>query len=94
MTVLIEIVKRNNTNPKEAESSQFCIGGRVIEEGSKKGRQCLTMILKDELKKKQKTSRQGKEERRATPEQGSGIYGSTKAQNSIVSSKKCMRSPH
>lgn len=54
MTVLIEIVKRNNTNPKEAESSQFCIRGRVIEEGSKKGRQCLTMILKDELKKKNK----------------------------------------
>lgn len=58
-------------SPKEGKTSQFCIGGRVIKKGSKKGRQCLTMILKVELKKKKVSQMDwGKQERRVPPEKG------------------------
>lgn len=42
-------------------------------------------------KKKNPPSGQGKQERRATPQKGGGIYiQKQNAQNSTVSSKKCM----
>lgn len=51
MAVLTELIERSNTNPKRREASIPHWRRGSLEEGSERGRQCLTMILKDELKK-------------------------------------------
>lgn len=66
---LIKIFRQQNTNPKGGENSQFCMGGRVIQVDSKKGRQSLTMILKDELQN-HLPGQQGKHKRRVTLPKG------------------------
>lgn len=59
---------------------------RSLEEGSKRRRQCLTMILKDELKENPLSVQRKKEGHSAKRQ---WIHKSANASNSTVSSKKC-----
>lgn len=74
MTVPTELLKRSNTNPKKERGANPTLEEGGLEEGPKRGRQCLTMILEDELKENPPKCTE-KEGRRATLHKGSGYTG-------------------